>query len=76
MNRLAARECGVCGNALNLVSWQPCCVQVRGWREIRKWHADFKDKRLAALLDRLKILVNLRKTQGKKTRRFPSRDVT
>ena len=36
---------------------------VRGWRETRKWKGDYVDKRLGGLMERLKKLVQLRKTQ-------------
>ncbi len=36
---------------------------VRGWREIRKWKGDYVDKRMGGLMERLKKLVQLRKTQ-------------
>jgi len=36
---------------------------VGGWRDVKKWREDFKDKRLVGLVERLKILLDLRKTQ-------------
>jgi len=36
---------------------------VGGWRDVKKWREDFKDKRLVGLVERLKTLLDLRKTQ-------------
>lgn len=36
---------------------------VRAWRDENKWKQDFKDKRLGELLERLRTLLDLRRTQ-------------